>query len=225
MMKGPNRQAQTRGNAPHPRSLRSLDLSPRAGRGENAISFSRRDSRPRFCLPPPSHEDSPPLSRMIPEKLALGLDPRVASGFRMRIVRTKKGGGAPTGASSRGRTLHSFSLFLGRVGRGFGSAPRQRMLPLASASGALASRRSTAALAEATERFGSAQAALHAHQRTGRYPRHYARLSGAPRAPVVMPEGTMPGPPGSGVTSPARRNRTRPIQRLSPVDVPEVSEI
>ncbi len=35
----------------------------------------------------------------------------------------------------------------------------------------------------------------------------------------------MPGPPESGVTSPARRNRTRPIQRLSPVDVPEVSEI
>jgi len=27
----------------------------------------------------------------------------------------------------------------------------------------------------------------------------------------------MPGPPGSGVTSPARRNRTRPINRLSPV--------
>ena len=35
----------------------------------------------------------------------------------------------------------------------------------------------------------------------------------------------MPGPPGSGVTSSARRNRTRSIQRLSPVDVPEVSEI
>jgi len=35
----------------------------------------------------------------------------------------------------------------------------------------------------------------------------------------------MPGPPGSGVTSPARRNRTRSIQRLSPVDVPEVSEM
>jgi len=34
----------------------------------------------------------------------------------------------------------------------------------------------------------------------------------------------MPGPPGSGVTSPARRNRTRPINWLSPVDVPDVSE-
>ncbi len=58
-----------------------------------------------------------------------------------------------------------------------------------------------------------------------RYPRRQSRLSGAPRAPLVMPAGTMPKPPGSGVTSPARRNRTRPIHRLSPVDVPEVSEI
>jgi hypothetical protein len=59
----------------------------------------------------------------------------------------------------------------------------------------------------------------------GRYPRRQSRLSGAPRAPVVMPAGPMPGPPGSGVTSPARRNRTRPINRLSPVDDPSMSEI
>ena len=58
-----------------------------------------------------------------------------------------------------------------------------------------------------------------------RYPRRQSRLSQAPGAPVIMPAGTMPKPPGSGVTSPARRNRTRPIHRLSPVDVPEVSEI
>src|ERR1700733_12771191 len=31
-----------------------------------------------------------------------------------------------------------------------------------------------------------------------------------------MPAGTMPGPPESEVTSPARRNRTRPVSRLSP---------
>jgi hypothetical protein len=54
----------------------------------------------------------------------------------------------------------------------------------------------------------------------GCYPRRHTRLSGAPRAPVVMPAGTMPGPPGSGVTSPARRNRTRSINRLSPVTSP-----
>ena len=48
------------------------------------------------------------------------------------------------------------------------------------------------------------------------YPRRHSRLSEAPRAPVLMPEGTIPGPPGSRVTSPARRNRTRSIVRLSP---------
>jgi len=57
-----------------------------------------------------------------------------------------------------------------------------------------------------------------------RYLRLESRLSEAPRTPVVVPEGTMPGPPGSGVTSPARRNRTRSINWLSPVDVPDVSE-
>ena len=57
-----------------------------------------------------------------------------------------------------------------------------------------------------------------------RYLRLESRLSEAPRAPVVMPEGTMPGLPGSGVTIPARRNRTRPVNWLSPVDVPDVSE-
>ena len=50
-----------------------------------------------------------------------------------------------------------------------------------------------------------------------RYPRRQSRLSQAPGAPVVMPAGTMPKPPGSGVTSPARRNRTCSINRLSPV--------
>ena len=57
-----------------------------------------------------------------------------------------------------------------------------------------------------------------------RYLRLESRLSEAPRAPVVMPEGSIPKPPGSGVTSPARRNRTRSINWLSPVDVPDVSE-
>ncbi len=89
----------------------------------------------------------------------------------------------------------------------------------------LAFRRSAAALVAATERSDSAQAVLHAMKCEGVTFAFGSRLSGAPRAPVVVPAGTMPGPPGSGVTSPARRNRTRPIQRLSPVDVPELSEI
>jgi hypothetical protein len=50
-----------------------------------------------------------------------------------------------------------------------------------------------------------------------RYPRRRSRLSGAPRAPVVVPEGSMPEPPENGVTSPARRNRTRSINRPSSV--------
>ncbi len=57
-----------------------------------------------------------------------------------------------------------------------------------------------------------------------RYLRLESRLSQAPGTPVVMPEGSIPKPPGSGVTSPARRNRTRSINWLSPVDVPDVSE-
>jgi hypothetical protein len=70
-----------------------------------------------------------------------------------------------------------------------------------------------------------------------RYLRLESCLSEAPRTPVVMPEGiavcigancvnlfALPGPPGSGVTSPARTNRTRSVNWLSPVDVPDVSE-
>jgi hypothetical protein len=41
--------------------------------------------------------------------------------------------------------------------------------------------------------------------------------SDAPRAPVIVPAGPMPRPPGSEITSPARRNRTRPVSRPSPV--------
>jgi hypothetical protein len=40
-----------------------------------------------------------------------------------------------------------------------------------------------------------------------------------------VPADAMPKPPGSGVTSPARGNRTRPINRLSPVDDPDMSEM
>jgi hypothetical protein len=69
-----------------------------------------------------------------------------------------------------------------------------------------------------------------------RYLRLESRLSEAPCTPVLMPAGiavcgtncvhlfVLPGPPGSWVTSPARRNRTRSINWLSPVDVPDVSE-
>ena len=45
--------------------------------------------------------------------------------------------------------------------------------------------------------------------------RALSQSSEAPRRPVIMPADAMPGPPGSGVTSPARRNRTRSTSRMS----------
>src|SRR4029077_11846900 len=60
---------------------------------------------------------------------------------------------------------------------------------------ALAFRRPTAVLAPAMCR-SSVQAALHAMQREGVTSTLASRLSEAPRAPVVMPAGSMPGPPG-----------------------------
>jgi len=136
---------------------------------------------------------------------------------------SKKGGGAPTGAflpwpHHAIRCCHLTAL-----------RARQRTLFFSSPAcggrikeGALASRRSTAV---SFRRPNAGTQPRPRFTRTGgrrRYPRHRSRLSEAPRAPVVMPAGTMPGPPGSGVTSPARGNRTRPIDRLSPVDVPSI---
>jgi len=66
---------------------------------------------------------------------------------------------------------------------------------------ALAFRRSTAAIAPAMCR-SSIQAALHAMQRAGVTFALAPRLSEAPRAPVVMPAGPMPGPPESGSDEP-----------------------
>jgi hypothetical protein len=85
----------------------------------------------------------------------------------------------------------------------------------------LAFRRFATVLARASERSSSAQAVLHAiDKQRGRYPRRQSRLSGAPRAPVVVPAGTKPGPPENGVTSPVRRNRTRSWSGVSRDHVP-----
>jgi hypothetical protein len=67
---------------------------------------------------------------------------------------------------------------------------------------ALAFRRSTAALTAAPKRRSSIQAALHAMQCAGVTRTLAPRLSEAPRVPVVMPAGSMPGPPGSGSDEP-----------------------
>jgi len=66
---------------------------------------------------------------------------------------------------------------------------------------ALAFRRSTAVLASTIYR-SSIQAALHAMQRAGATRALASRLSEAPRAPVVLPAGSMPGPPESGSDEP-----------------------
>jgi hypothetical protein len=112
-----------------------------------------------------------------------------------------------------------------------GSAPMQtsvRSLRNSSASsGALAFRRFAAALAPASERQDSAQAALHASGRMRALPAPSFALKrstsrsghnaggawqlgfGSLHLRKLRPLPVMPGPPGSGVTSPARRNRTR----------------
>ena len=50
-------------------------------------------------------------------------------------------------------------------------------------------------------------------QQAGVTHRPLSQSSEAPRGPVVMPAESIPGPPGSGVASPARRNRTRSVFR------------
>ena len=59
----------------------------------------------------------------------------------------------------------------------------------------------------------------------GRYTHHQLRLSEAPRTPDIMPVGTMPGPPGSGVTSPARGNRTRSMFKCVSRTRPSMSKM
>jgi hypothetical protein len=81
----------------------------------------------------------------------------------------------------------------------------------------LVSRRSTAALATQINAMAQPGPCFLGRAASGRYSPPLSQSSEAPRGPVVMPADAIPGPPGSGVTSPARRNRTRPINRLSPV--------
>jgi hypothetical protein len=78
-------------------------------------------------------------------------------------------------------------------------APHRRMLPSESASGALAFRRSVAALVAGRTLTTRSRPRFTRRGGNGRYPRRSSRLSQAPGAPVVMPAGTMPGPPGSGL--------------------------
>ena len=102
------------------------------------------------------------------------------------------------------------------AGRRGTAAPRLPMLPPANASGAARATNDPLArtvrlrarsplgaplrlLSPASERRTSAQAALHAMLYAGVTGALAARLSEAPRAPAIVPAGSMPGPPGSGL--------------------------
>jgi hypothetical protein len=147
--------------------------------------------------------------------LAMRMHPSFAT-VRARIFSPplkKKGGGAPTGAPPP-------------------SAPHWQTLPSVSARARtrlqrepLASRRSTAALATQINAMAQPRPCFLGRAKRGHYPRPLSQSSEAPRRPVVMPADPMPGPPENGVTSPARGNRTRPINRLSPVDDPSMGEL
>ena len=84
----------------------------------------------------------------------------------------------------------------------------------------LASRRSTAALAAQINATAQPRPRFLGRTAPGVSRQPLSQSSETPRAPVLVPAETMPGPPGSRVTSPTRRNRTRPTDRLSPVDDP-----
>ena len=107
-----------------------------------------------------------------------------------------EGSGAPKGASNqcprgaircchlnalRARCPHpTLPRLRGRAGRGSPSGAPPRRLP-----------KRPNASAQPGPRFTRKRG-------RGRCPRRRSRLSGAPRAPVVVPEGTMPGPPEDG---------------------------
>jgi hypothetical protein len=179
-------------------------LSPRAGRGrgEGASTLLER------CKSSPDRQDTPYQLRIAERPLNPSFSPH--AGRRSRERRGESDGASalvlathprPRLAdqsyefSSPQRKRREAERRQARLSRG--ASPRSgcchpsalRARPRVQRN-ALAFRRSTAALAPAICR-SSIQAALHAM-------RCAPRLSEAPRAPVVMPAGSMPGPPESG---------------------------
>jgi hypothetical protein len=176
---------------------------PRRGKFQLQIRFCSSFATP-FRLPSPHWGE---VERVVErtDDLVLATHPRPSFAHHNDEKRKSRGSGAPRGASNRGRPLFLFLPFRGGGRGGVGSAP---------CDDALAFRRSTcgACQSERTLQLSPGHASRD-EEGCGRYPRHRSRLSQAPGAPVVMPEGTMPRPPGSGVTSPARRNRARSMIR------------
>ena len=108
------------------------------------------------------------------------------------------------------------------AGRRTSHSPHRTMRPRAQRS-PLAFRRSTAALAGTSERSSSAQAALHANQRTRALSAPSFALKQGTLHAGRNAGGALPGPPGSEVTSFARRNRTRSASGIVSRSVPHNS--
>jgi hypothetical protein len=166
--------------ASHRWAAMTLPVGSESRRGPLNPSFSPhagRRSRERHCRVSDMHSRSrdafaPEVCRPKPPSFCLQKNKGRRSAEKARLSR---------GASPRSGCCHPSALRAGpRVQRN-----------------ALAFRRSTAVLASAICR-NSIQAALHAMQCAGVTRTLASRLSEAPRAPVVMPAGSMPGPPGSG---------------------------
>ena len=164
---------------------------PQTGRSARTTSFPRRVSTPGFAV------EQTIKPRMIPKS---GVP---VSGTEVSGTDVSGTDRARNEREAERRKTHPSN---GRELSDRGCAPLR---------GALAFRRSTAACVAATKRRasypGRASRTWHDRQTAcAGEPHCLMRLSKAPCAPVVMPEGSIPGPPGNGVTSPARRNRIRP---------------
>jgi hypothetical protein len=171
-----------------PLTLATLDLSQRAGRGEIEIR-SRGAIRARVM---PHHHHAPKKRRMIPKSghrfsdQIMRHEKRERSADRRTILCPRHIIRCCHLNYARARQRAFFLLPPPRAGEGregarspFGAPPRRLQ------------QRANAAT-QPRPRFARAGGRR-------RYPRHRTRLSRAPCTPVIMPAGSLPGPPGSGL--------------------------
>jgi hypothetical protein len=197
--------------------------------------WCRRQSEPRHCEEPTGPARSgrpddrlrveaiPPLALHWIASLSLAMTRTKRRSKSERVVkavsstkrplstrfRQKRRSGTPADAMSHARTQAACGAHHGKGGL--------RRPPLA---GALACRRSTAVLANGTfvpRAQHRARLPERRHKGSGhsRKRRPFGH-SDAPRAPVVMPAGMMPEPPGNGLYLSARGRRTRSALREYP---------
>ncbi len=211
----PTPHPQNRGGAPASLPLRS-STSPRT-RGEvmNSDPVPARARRARvmsnsvFCLPLPvagSSERYPvPIERAFTSCCGATLRSPPATKERREAERRQT------------QAVHA------RTHTACGARHGMSGLRRPSASGALACRRSTAALAKGcvVPWCAPGQASWAEPPRGGHDRRRRPTSSGAPRIPVVMPAGMMPGPPGSKADeAPPAGTALAPAARHHPDGVP-----